>query len=495
MLVLAACSGSSGTVARSGTPLPTSSIHGATLKGIHFLSMSGAVVPDPQDVGKKMLQVHIVVQSPKKESGVLAFLLIEDPSSGPPWPHPGYANGSPAASAEKMTLQQGTNTITVNFPLYAMKDGKPQSKVFNIQSGGFYDVEIFEGGAPASTAVRPVASFQTGRIYQLEDFGGPPPTPTPTLVPTVGPTPLPTSTPYPTSTPAATPVPTPTATPVPPPFAVGLLAIQTHRQLRGTVNSGLPGVGGVMLTPPPGQHFVVAIFVVRRNTSMTSRDPLPQTLSVPGVGSWKAVTDQLVKVSGSTAVTLAPYGPVVIAYDPANQAVQERQVAAQVWEVSDAVTVTVQHAEFDGQPASKYPLSAVSWVNPGFPYQMGQAIMLADYAQVRVVKVTKLPPTGTPQPAEETEPNLRVQFALSGSTAAPVTLRLRLFLEDAVGLRSTVDCPVQQYPDLVAGKTLAIACTLPFPSGTSGQGFHLGISGVINGSAILTQWVTLPPSI
>ncbi|MCL4544845.1 MAG: hypothetical protein M1118_09675 [Chloroflexi bacterium] len=491
-LLLTACGGTNTAGEAAGTPLSSSSLQGSDPAGVHYLSMTDSVVPDPQDPGKKMLHVEVQVQADKPTSGVLAFLMIADPSTSVPWPRPAYANGSPAASAQKISLHQGANTISANFPLYVRKDGKPQEGQLNIQTGGFYDVEIFAGGAPPSTGVLPVASFQTSRTYQISDFGGPPATPTPTFVPTKGPSPVPTSSPYPTFTPGPTSTPTPTPTPVPPPFALGLLAIQTHDQLRGTVPGGLAGVGGTTVTPPTGDQFVVAIFVVRKDIPAASEAPLPKTLSIDNAGSWQDVTQHIVDSTGSLALELSPYGAVTIAYDPRTQTYRERVVVAQVWEIPASIPVNSAAVRLDNQPATAFPLANAAWVNPGYPYQLKQDLLLADYASVQVAAVTQTAPIATPGPAEVSEPAFKVQLVLKGSTAAPVTLRLQLLLENAQGLRTEAVCPVQQYKNLVAGTPYPFTCSISLPSGGKEQGFHLGVTGTINGSQIHMKWVTLP---
>jgi hypothetical protein len=490
-LSLAACAGLGSTPATSSAGQPAAA-SGAAPPHLQFLDMADTLQADPVDAGKKLLSVSIHVRTASASTGIIALEMIVDPGSAAPWPRPAYAGGSPAAAVQQVKLAAGDGQITAEFPLRTRLNGKVQPDVYNIQSGGFYDVLIFGGGLPASANAPTMAAFQTSRLYALPDFGGPPATPTPVPTATPAGSPQPVATLYPSPTFAPTSTPQPTATPLPPPFAVGLLNVQVLGQLQGTVGA-LPGSGSVPIAAPAGQRFVVAVFVVRRDLPTSGVNPLPVKLSTAHAGPWQPDNAQINSQTGSLQVAVPPYGPLTIVYDPRSQADHERQVAAQIWLVPAADAASVGDLRFDGQPASAYPATAVTWVDPGFPYHLKDTIKLDAVSNIQVMQVKTVQlAAGTPVPGAPAGPGLQATLAITGATTTPLTLNLQLQLEDQQGLRSRVDCPTQTYPKLVLGSPQQFACTVPFPAGGSPNGGHLGVTGTVNGGAIATQWVALP---
>ena len=491
VLLLAGCN-VPGTASVTSSSSQPATLTGATPPHLQFLDMADVLEADPADPGKQLLSVTIHVHTDTPSEGVIALEMIVDPGSAVPWPQPGYAGGSPATAVQRVKLAAGDGQIGGKFPLRARQAGKVEPNVYNIQSGGFYDVLIFGGGLPASTTAPTMAAFQTSRLYALTDFGGPPATQTPVPTATPAGTPLPVTTAYPSPTFAPTSTPQPTATPLPPPFAVGLLNVQVLDQLQGTVGA-LTGSGGATITAPAGQRFVVAIFVVRRDLPTSAVNPLPTKLSTSGAGPWQPDNMQINGQTGSLEVLAPPYGFLTIVYDPRSQVEHERQVAAQVWLVPSADTANVGDFRFDGQPASAYPASAVTWVDPGFPYQLKASIKLNAVSNVQVMQVKTVQQADvTPVAGAAAGPGLQATLAITGSTSTPLTLHLELLLEDLHGLRSRVDCPTQTYPKLVLGSPQQFTCTVAYPAGGSQSGAHLGITGNVNGGAIATQWIALP---
>lgn len=494
VLVLAAgCAAPLGQPSANATAAPVG-LQGDAPQQVQYLAMTDAVQPDPGDPGKQLLQITVHVHADQATSGVLGFLLVGDPGTAPKWPHPAYANGSPDQDAQQVKLAAGDGEITAKFPLRMRQDGKVQPNDYNLQSGGFYDIAIYGGGLPASPTAPPAASFQTNRQYALTDFGGPPATITPTPLPT----PISTVTgsttfaPTPTEGPTSTPAPTPT--PLPPPFEVGLLNVQALPQLTGSVGA-VPGVGGATITAPAGQVYVVAVFVVRRDLEAVNTNPLPTQLSAGSGGPWKPQNSTINAKTGSLIVNVPPYGPLTIVYDPRNQQLFQRQVAAMVWLAPTAAVSDLGALRFDGQPAAHYPMSSVGWVDPGFPYHLKEDITLSDAASLQVLSAAPTqiaPPTPGPgaSPAPATA-GLKVTMAVSGDRVLPIVLRLRLLLQDSDGLQSQADCPIQNYDKLVKGQPKQLTCDVPLPAGTKGKGYHLGVTGTINGIAIPTAWVDL----
>lgn len=491
LLLLAGCKGI-GTAATAGSASQAVGPSGAPPPHLQFLDMADVPEDDPSDPGKKLLSVTIHVHTDSASEGIVALEMIVDPGSAVPWPHPAYAGGSPAAAVQQVKLAAGDGQITATFPLRERQDGKVELNLYNIQSGGFYDVLVFGGGLPAASSAPSIAAFQTSRLYALPDFGGPPATPTPVPTPTPAGTAAAVPTAHPSPTFAPTSTPEPTATPLPPPFAVGLLNVQVLSQLQGSVGA-LAGSGGAAITAPAGQSFVVAIFVVRRDLPTATNNPLPVKLSTGNAGPWQPDNGQINSQTGSLQIAVPTYGPLSIVYDPRSQAEHERQVAVQVWLVPTADAGNVGDFRFDGQPAAAYPAAAVTWVDPGFPYQLKDSIKLNPVSNVQVMQVqTVQQAAGTPVAGAPAGPGLQATLAITGSTTTPLTLRLQLLLEDPHGLRSSAQCPVQTYPKLVLGSPQLFNCTAPFPPGGSQSGNHLGITGTVNGGAIATQWVTLP---
>jgi hypothetical protein len=459
---------------------------------VQFLDMADTLENDPADPGKKLLSVTIHVHTDSASEGVVALEMIVDPGSAVPWPHPAHPGGNAADATQQVKLAAGDGQISAKFPLRARQGSKVEDNVYNIQSGGFYDVLVFGGGLPATPSAPTLAAFQTARLYSLPDFGGPPPTQTPVPTPTPAGTPAAVPKAYPTPTFAPTSTPQPTPTPLPPPFTVGLLNVQVLNQLHGTVGA-LPGSTGATITAPAGQSFVVAVFVVRRDLPTASNNPLPVKLSAGNAGPWQPDNSQINSQTGSLQITVPKYGPITIVYDPRSQAEHERQVAAQVWLAPTGDTTNVGDFRFDDQPASAYPPAAVTWVDPGFPYQLKQPIKLNAVSDIQVMQVKTVPQADvTPVAGGTAGPGLQASLAITGASTTSLTLRLQLVLEDSQGLRSRVDCPVQTYPKLVLGSPQQFTCTVPFPPGGSRSDGHLGVTGTVNGGAIATQWVTLP---
>lgn len=490
LLLLGGCASAKPTAAAT-SPQPTGPTAAAP-QNLHFLDMADTLEADPGDPGKKLLSVTIHVHADSATQGVVALEMIVDPSSAVPWPHPAYAGGSPTSSVQHLKLAAGDGQINGKFPLRLRQNGKVEPSGYNIQSGGFYDVLIYGGGLPASATAPTMAGFQTSRLYSLPDFGGPPATPTPVPTPTPAGAAVAAATAYPTATTAPTSTPVPTATPLPPPFAVGLLDVKTATQLEGTVGA-LPGAGGATASAPAGQTFVVGVFVVRRDLPTSSVNPLPTKLSTGSAGPWQPDNQQINSQTGSLQVTVPPYGPLTIVYDPRNQPDHERQVAAEVWLIPTADAANPGAFRFDGQAAGAYPMSAVSWVNPGFPYKLKDSIPLNSVSNVQVMQVKTVQQSAAPAGgATSTQPALQASIAITGSTTTPLALHLQLVLEDPHGLRASADCPVQNYAKLALGSPQQFTCTVPFPAGGSQGGDHLGVTGSVNGDAIPAQWVTLP---
>lgn len=453
--------------------------------------MTNTLQADPMDPGKKLLSVTIHVHATEATSGVVGLAMIVDPSTAVPWPHPAYPGGSAASAVQQVKFGVGDGQISAQFPLRVRQNGKVAPNDYNIQSNGFYDVLIYGGGLPASTSAPPMAAFQTSRLYSLPDFGGPPATVTPVPTSTPAGTPVPTQTANPTPTFAPTSTPTPTATPLPPPFAVGLLGVQVHAQLQGSVGA-LPGLGGTLITAPPGETFVVGVFVVRRDLPTSNVNPLPTKLTTANAGPWQPDNGTINSQTGNLLVTLPSYGPLTIVYDPRSQVEHERQVAAQIWLVPTSAAADPAALRFDGQPASAYPMSDVSWVDPGFPYHLKDVIALNAVSNVQVMQVQAVPNVAaTPTPGAGPQPGIQATLAITGSTTTPLTLHLALVLEDSQGLRSRADCPVQNYPKLTLGSPQQFACTVALPPSGTSSGLHLGITGTVNGDAIATQWIAL----
>lgn len=490
-LLLAGCAGLGAASSTSGAGQPAGP-SGSAPPHLQFLDMTDTVQSDPVDAGKKLLSVSIHVRTASASTGVIALEMIVDPGSAAPWPRPAYAGGSPATAAQEVKLAAGDGQITAQFPLRARQNGKVEPTLYNIQSGGFYDVLIFGGGLPASADAPTMAAFQTSRLYALPDFGGPPPTQTPVPTATPAGSPQPVATLYPSPTFAPTSTPQPTATPLPPPFAVGLLKVQILDELQGTVGA-LNGSGSVPIAAAPGQRFVVAVFVVRRDLPTSGVSPVPVKLSTSHAGPWQPDNAQINSQTGSLQVAVPPYGPVTIVYDPRSQMEHERQLAAQVWVVPAADAASVSDLRFDGQPASTYPAAAVTWVNPGFPYHLKDTIKLNAVSTIQVMQVKTVQQAArTPVPGAPAGSGLQATLAITGATTTPLTLNLQLQFEDAQGLRSRVACPTQTYPKLVLGSPQQFTCTVPYPPGGSPNGGHLGVTGTVNGGAIATQWVALP---
>jgi len=487
-VLLIGCQSTTGGPPPSGTVLPVG-LQGQPPDHVHYLSMADALEPDPLDQGKQMLSVTIHLHADSATQGVFAFQMTADPATGPTWPYPAYAGGSPDAAGQQVNLPAGDDQVVAKFPLRVRVGGKVQPNTYNIQSGGFYDVAIYAGGLPTTPANDPVALFQTSRLYALPDFGGPPPTRTP--VPTATPAGLasPNATVRPTPTFAPTSTPEPTATPLPPPFAVGLLAVQEADQLSGSVIA-VAGVGGATITAPPGQKFVVALFVVRRDSPTDSTNAVPAELSVPNGGSWKPDNKTINAQTGSLFVTLPTYGPVGIVYDPRSHPFHERRVAAQIWLAPAGAVTNPDALRFDGQPASAYPMSSVTWVDPGFPYHLKDQVPLSSLASVQPLSAEPVAAIGTPTPGAA-QPGLKISFDVNGSSSVPVVIQLRLIVEDQDGLRAQTDCPVQNYPKLVLGQAVPFSCAAALPPDGTHQGYHLGITGVIEGNAVPVQWVDL----
>ncbi len=480
----------------SGTPMPQS-ITGPVPANVLYLSMSSSQQADPADPGKQELVVVVHTQVQAATSGVLAFSMVADPGSGAVWPYPAYPGGDPSKAGQQVDLQPGTHDVSATFPLRVRKGGQVQANTYNIQSGGFYDVSIWGGGLPQTAAADPVASFQTIKKYALPDFGGPPPTITPTPIPTPTPALPPTTTAAPTATPYPTLVPSATPTALPPPFAVSLLKTVVTTGLDGTVGA-VPGIGDVHQDAPAGQTFVVAIFVVRRDLELVNDNPLPVALSQPGGATWQPINQSFNATTGCLAVFVQPFGLVSIVYDPRNQTLSQRKVAALVWQVPTTAVQDTSTLLFNGKPAAAYPASQTSWVQQGVNWQLGDAIAINSFATISVKsaqRVDSVTAGATPVPQGVATPvpgpGFKVTLEVDGLTSVPLTLRLSLVTEDSLGLEGSVDCNPQTFDKLVAGSPQTFACLVPLPQGTSGSGYHLGLQGTILGSAIPTQWVDL----
>jgi hypothetical protein len=254
----------------------------------------------------------------------------------------------------------------------------------------------------------------------------------------------------------------------------------------------MSGLGGVPISAPAGQTFVVAVFVVRRDLPTVNTSPLPTKLSAANAGPWQPDNGTLNAQTGSLQVMLPPYGPVTIVYDPRSQVEHERQVAAQVWLVPTADAANPAAFRFDGQPAAAFPMAAVSWVDPGYPYALKAPIKLNAVSNVQVMQVQSASQVGTPTPGAASQPGLVASLAITGSAPTPLTLHLALVLENAQGLRSRADCPTQNYPKLILGSPQQFTCSVPLPPGGTAGGLHLGVTGTVNGDAIATQWIALP---